>query len=153
MDSLLEHTATTYSYSTLTEMTGDTLRSILEDVSYNIFNPDPDYQQGVDMVRVGWMSYTIDPSAAMGSRISEMRLGRKLIEPSKYYRVAGWAPVNQGATGDPIWDLVARWLRKKKPVPIQVPNVPRIKNVSSHPGLTYRCGSASSLLQPKQLNH
>jgi sulfur-oxidizing protein SoxB len=140
MESLLEHTATTYSYSTLTEMTGDTIKSILEDVADNIFNPDPYYQQGGDMVRVGGMSYTIDPSAAMGSRISEMRLGRKLIEPSKNYRVAGWAPVNEGATGEPIWDLVARWLRNKKTVPIQVPNVPRIKNVSYNPGVTDRCG-------------
>ena len=140
MESLLEHTATTYSYSTLTEMTGDTIRSILEDVADNIFNPDPYYQQGGDMVRVGGMSYTIDPSAAMGSRISEMRLGRKLIEPSKNYRVAGWAPVNEGATGEPIWDLVARWLRNKKTVPVQVPNVPRIKNVSYNPGVTDRCG-------------
>lgn len=140
MESLLEHTATTYSYSTLTEMTGDTIKSILEDVADNIFNPDPYYQQGGDMVRVGGMSYTIDPSAAMGSRISEMRLGRKLIEPSKNYRVAGWAPVNEGATGEPIWDLVARWLRNKKTVPVQVPNVPRIKNVSYNPGVTDRCG-------------
>jgi sulfur-oxidizing protein SoxB len=121
-------------------MTGDTIKSILEDVADNIFNPDPYYQQGGDMVRVGGMSYTIDPSAAMGSRISEMRLGRKLIEPSKNYRVAGWAPVNEGATGEPIWDLVARWLRNKKTVPIQVPNVPRIKNVSYNPGVTDRCG-------------
>ena len=140
MESLLEHTATTYSHSTSTEMTGDTIKSILEDVADNIFNPDPYYQQGGDMVRVGGMSYTIDPSAAMGSRISEMRLGRKLIEPSKNYRVAGWAPVNEGATGEPIWDLVARWLRNKKTVPIQVPNVPRIKNVSYNPGVTDRCG-------------
>jgi len=140
MESLLEHTATTYSHSTSTEMTGDTIKSILEDVADNIFNPDPYYQQGGDMVRVGGMSYTIDPSAAMGSRISEMRLGRKLIEPSKNYRVAGWAPVNEGATGEPIWDLVARWLRNKKTVPVQVPNVPRIKNVSYNPGVTDRCG-------------
>ena len=140
MESLLEHTATTYSHSTLTEMTGDTIKSILEDVADNIFNPDPYYQQGGDMVRVGGMSYTIDPSAAMGSRISEMRLGRKLIEPSKNYRVAGWAPVNEGATGEPIWDLVARWLRNKKTVPVQVPNVPRIKNVSYNPGVTGHCG-------------
>src|SRR5665647_2858188 len=113
---LMDMTATTYSYATLTEMTGATIKTVLEDVADNLFNPDPYYQQGGDMVRVGGMSYAIDPNATMGSRISDMRLNGKLIEADKSYKVAGWAPVAEGATGEPVWDVVAQWLKTHKTV-------------------------------------
>ena len=139
MEALLAQTATTYSYSTLTEMKGETIRVILEDVADNIFNPDPYYQQGGDMVRVGGMSYAIDPTKAIGSRISEMRMGETLMDPNKVYKVAGWAPVTEGATGEPIWDLVARWLKDKKTVSIRALSVPRINGVDHNAGVTDRC--------------
>jgi len=139
MEALLAQTATTYSFSTLTEMKGETIKIILEDVADNIFNPDPYYQQGGDMVRVGGMSYTIDPHAAIGSRISEMRIGDTFIDPNKVYKVAGWAPVTEGATGELVWDLVARWLKDQKTVPIRTLGTPRIKGLDYNVGVTDRC--------------
>lgn len=139
MEALLEQTATTYSYSTLTEMTGGTIKVILEDVADNIFNADPYYQQGGDMVRVGGMTYTIDPNALIGSRISDMRIGETLIEANRIYKVAGWAPVREGVSGEPVWDVVARWLKHKKIVSAKDPNMPRIKGVDGSLGITDQC--------------
>jgi sulfur-oxidizing protein SoxB len=78
-------------------MSGETIKTILEDVADNLFNPDPYYQQGGDMVRVGGMQYTIDPAEAAGKRITDMRLKGKPIEANKMYKVAGWAPVSEAA--------------------------------------------------------
>nr|HMN57932.1 thiosulfohydrolase SoxB [Ottowia sp.] len=104
---LLDMTATTYSYATLTDMKGEMLKTVLEDVADNLFNPDPYYQQGGDMVRVGGLSYACDPLAEMGQRISDMRLKGQPIDPAKTYKVAGWAPVAEDAAkaGNPmVWD-------------------------------------------------
>ena len=103
-------------HSTLTEMKGSFIKTVLEDVADNLFNPDPYYQQGGDMVRVGGLQYRCDPKAAMGSRISDMRLDDKPIEASKTYKVAGWAPVAEGAQGEPIWEVVESWLADRKTV-------------------------------------
>ncbi len=135
MEHLLDQTATTYSYSTLTEMKGEMIKTVLEDVADNLFNPDPYYQQWVDMVRVGGMSYTIDPAARIGSRIRDMRLGDQPIEAGKTYKVAGWAPVAEGAKGEPVWDVVAGWLRSTKVVSARKLNTPRIVGVEGNPGL------------------
>ncbi len=135
MEHLLDQTATTYSYSTLTEMKGEMIKTVLEDVADNLFNPDPYYQQGGDMVRVGGMSYTIDPAARIGSRIRDMRLGDQPIEAGKTYKVAGWAPVAEGAKGEPVWDVVAGWLRSTKVVSARKLNTPRIVGVEGNPGL------------------
>ena len=89
---LLDMTATTYSYATLTDMKGDMIKTVLEDVADNLFNPDPYYQQGGDMVRVGGLTYACDPTAGAGKRISDMRLKGQLIDADKTYKVAGWAP-------------------------------------------------------------
>lgn len=113
---LLDMTATTYSYATVTEMTGETIKTVLEDVCDNLFNPDPYYQQGGDMVRVGGLQYSCDPVAKMGNRINDMRLNGKLIDPQKKYKVAGWAPVSEEArsAGNPqVWELVETWLKAK----------------------------------------
>ena len=100
---LLDMTATTYSYATVTEMTGATIKTVLEDVCDNLFNPDPYYQQGGDMVRVGGLAYTCDPKAGSGKRISNMMLKGKTIEADKTYKVAGWAPVAEGLVlGEPL---------------------------------------------------
>ena len=134
MEQLLDQTAITYPYTTLTPMTGETIKTVLEDVADNLFNPDPYYQQGGDMVRVGGMDYTIDPTAPMGQRIMEMRLNGRLIEAGKTYKVAGWAPVAEGVQGEPVWDVVARYLRAQKTVVAKAPKVPSIKGMQGNLG-------------------
>tara|TARA_B110000208_G_C11774118_1_gene431371 strand:+ start:28 stop:1359 length:1332 start_codon:yes stop_codon:yes gene_type:complete len=134
MENLMDQTATTYSHSTLTEMKGSQIKAIMEDVADNLFNPDPYYQQGGDMVRVGGMTYAIEPNAKMGSRIQDMRLNGKHIDANKAYKVAGWAPVAEGASGEPVWDVVATWIRDKKIIPTIKPNVPRIIGMDGNPG-------------------
>ena len=135
MEHLMDQTATTYSHTTLTQMSGATIKTVLEDVADNLFNPDPYYQQGGDMVRVGGMTYAIDPAAPMGSRISDMRLNGKLVDAGKTYKVAGWAPVAEGASGEPVWDVVAQWLRSEKVVKPRKLNMPRLIGVKGNPGL------------------
>ena len=138
MEHLLDQTAITYPYTTLTPMSGEMIKTVLEDVADNLFNPDPYYQQGGDMVRVGGMQYTIDPTASSGNRISDMRLGDKPIEANKTYKVAGWAPVSEAARdagGEPIWDVIATYLRQVKTIPAKAPNMPVIKGAAGNPGL------------------
>lgn len=108
-------TAMSYGACYRTEMTGETIRTILEDVADNIFNTDPYYQQGGDMVRIGGMGYQIDVSAPMGSRISNMTLLKdgSDIDPARAYVVAGWASVNEGTEGPQIWDVIESHIRKQ----------------------------------------
>ena len=114
---MMDQLAITYPYTTLTEMSGESIKGILEDVADNLFNPDPYYQQGGDMVRVGGMAYTCEPGQKMGQRISGMRLGGKPVEASRMYKVAGWAPVAEAARtapgSKPIWDVVETWLKSQ----------------------------------------
>jgi len=138
MEHLMDQTAITYPYTTVTEMTGATIKTILEDVCDNLFNPDPYYQQGGDMVRVGGLRYTCDPYAKMGGRISEMTLRGRPIEAEKKYKVAGWAPVAEEARtagGEPIWDLMAKYLRDRKIVKPPALNLPRLKGMSGNSGI------------------
>jgi sulfur-oxidizing protein SoxB len=138
MENVLDQTAITYPNVTLNSMSGEQIKQILEDVCDNLFNTDPYYQQGGDMVRVGGMTYTCDPSGASGQRISDMRLKGKLLDPNKTYKVAGWAAVSEAARdagGEPIWDLVARHLRGQKTIAPPHLNVPHLKNVSGNTGL------------------
>jgi len=135
---LMDMTAITYPYTTVTEMTGETIKAILEDVGDNLFNPDPYYQQGGDMVRVGDLQYSCTPAAAMGQRIGDMRLNGKLIEADRKYKVAGWAPVSEEAKnmgGKPIWDLVEPWLKSQGKVSQRKLNVPTLVGVGSNPGM------------------
>ena len=134
---LMDMTAITYPYTTLTEMTGETIKTILEDVADNLFNPDPYYQQGGDMVRVGGLQYKCEPSALMGKRIDDMRLNGKPIEADRKYKVAGWAPVSEEAKitgGKPIWDLVEPWLKAKGNVSQRKLNMPSLVGVAGNPG-------------------
>jgi sulfur-oxidizing protein SoxB len=135
MEHLLDQTATTYSYSTLSELTGEQIKVILEDVCDNLFNPDPYKQQGGDMVRIGGLTYACAPSAKMGGRIQDMRLGGKPLDPARKYKVAGWAPVAEGASGEPIWDVVARYLRAKKSVRRLNLNEPRLIGIDTNQGV------------------
>lgn len=107
-------TSMTYGEAYRVEMTGEFIHTVLEDVADNLFNPDPYYQQGGDMVRIGGMGYRIDINQPIGNRISELTLlktGEKL-DPAKTYVVAGWASVNQGTKGPQIWDVVENHIRK-----------------------------------------
>ncbi|WP_108508439.1 thiosulfohydrolase SoxB [Polynucleobacter acidiphobus] len=138
MEHLLDQTAITYPYTTVTNMSGEMIKTVLEDVADNLFNPDPYYQQGGDMVRVGGLQYTIDPAGGAGKRISEMRLNGNLIEAGKTYKVAGWAPVSEeakNAGGEAIWDLMARHLREVKTIKAVKLNEPVIKGVKGNPGM------------------
>ena len=140
---MMDQLAITYPYATLTEMSGETIKTVLEDVADNLFNPDPYYQQGGDMVRVGGLHYTCDPSQKMGARISDMRLGGlggKPIEADKRYKVAGWAPVAEEARtapgAKPVWDVVEAWLKAQggrvKPRTL---NTPKLVGVAGNPGI------------------
>ena len=135
---VMDQTAITYPYTTLADLTGETIKTILEDVCDNLFNPDPYYQQGGDMVRVGGMAYACDPGAKTGARISDMRFHGSPIEAGKKYRVASWAPVSEearSAGGEPIWEVVARYLRARKTIKPPTLNLPRLIGVSGNPGL------------------
>jgi sulfur-oxidizing protein SoxB len=107
-------TAITYPATWRTPMSGVRLKELLEDVADNLFNPDPYYQQGGDMVRTGGISYTIDINKPMGSRISDFRRSNgTLVDPAKDYVVTGWASVNEATEGPPIWDVVMRYVQGK----------------------------------------
>lgn len=135
---LMDQTAITYPWTTLTTMRGDMIKTILEDVGDNLFNPDPYYQQGGDMVRVGGLSYRCEPGAKMGSRIQDMRLGHKLIEADKTYKVAGWAPVQEASknAGPPVWDVVETYLKAHPVVKPPRLNAPVLVGMAGNPGLT-----------------
>ena len=138
MENLLDQTAITYPYVTLSSLSGAQIKTVLEDVCDNLFNPDPYYQQGGDMVRVGGLSYACDPMAPAGQRIQDMTLNGKPLEASKTYKVAGWAPVAEEARtagGEAIWDLVARNLRARKTVAPPRLNLPVLKGMDGNPGL------------------
>ena len=137
MEHLLDQTAITYPWTTVTNMSGEMIKTILEDVCDNLFNPDPYDQQGGDMVRVGGLQYTCEPTAKMGSRIQNMMLKGQPIDPAKNYKVAGWAPVSEEAknSGEPIWDVVAQYLRDIKTVKPVTLNLPTLKGAANNPGI------------------
>jgi len=131
---VMTQTAITYPTVTLNNTSGSRIKEILEDVADNLFNKDPYYQQGGDMVRVGGLKYSIDPTAGMGSRISNMELNGKPISADKEYSVAGWASVSQPLDGKPIWDVVSEYLRDKKTISHIELNEPVIKGAKDNPG-------------------
>ncbi|MES2399406.1 MAG: thiosulfohydrolase SoxB [Pseudomonadota bacterium] len=134
---LMDQTAITYPWTTLTDMRGDMIKTILEDVADNLFNPDPYYQQGGDMVRTGGLTYTCEPGAGMGSRIQDMRLKGKPIEADKTYKVAGWAPVAEASknAGPPVWEVMETWFKAHKTIKPVKPNTPKLVGVAGNPGL------------------
>jgi sulfur-oxidizing protein SoxB len=138
---VMDQTAITYPWTTVTEMSGETIKLILEDVCDNLFNPDPYYQQGGDMVRVGGMSYTCVPNEKIGRRIQDMTLNGKPIDASRKYKVAGWAPVSDVARktaleskAQPIWEVVETYLKDKKTIRSPSLNLPRLKGVDGNAG-------------------
>ena len=136
MEHVMDQTCITYPETYVREMTGENLKLILEDVADNLFNKDPYYQQGGDMVRLGGLDYSIDPGAGAGQRIADMQLDDgTAIEAAKNYKVAGWATVGSESPGAPIWDVVADYLRREDTARIKKLNSPKIKNVAGNPGI------------------
>jgi sulfur-oxidizing protein SoxB len=131
---VMDWCAITYPYTTLNDISGEMIKTILEDVGDNLFNPDPYYQQGGDMVRVGGLTYTCTPGEAMGKRISDMRLKGRPIEAGKTYKVAGWAPVAEGAKGEPVWEVITQYLKAKKSVAPKL-SLPKLVGVEGNPGI------------------
>ena len=135
LEHLMDQTAITYPQCTLNDLTGERIKVILEDVADNLFNPDPYLQQGGDMVRAGGLTFACNPRARPGSRISDLRVAGKPIEPSRTYKVAGWASVQENPVGEPIWEVVAQYLRDKKVIAPRRLNLPRLEGVAGDPGL------------------
>ena len=134
MEDVLAQTAITYPETYTQSMTGAQLKDVLEDVCDNLFNADPYYQQGGDMVRVGGMSYTCAPAETTGHRISELKLDNgRAIEPGKSYKVAGWASVNE-QKGAAVWDVFANYLRSGKTADQRGSGV-TLKGVEDNPGI------------------
>lgn len=131
-----DQTALTYGTVTRSLVSGELIKEILEDVADNLFNPDPYYQQGGDMVRVGGLQFSFDPTAKMGSRVSDMELDGKALDAKKEYPVAGWASVQENVPENkPIWDVVAGYLKDKKTIGAVELNVPRLKGVTGNSGI------------------
>ena len=134
MEDVLAQTAVTYPETYVATMTGTQIKDVLEDICDNLFNPDPYYQQGGDMVRVGGLSYACSPAENVGKRISELKLdGGRTLEANKSYKVAGWASVNE-QKGTPVWDVVANHLKSGKPPNRDAPGV-TLKGVDGNPGI------------------
>lgn len=137
-DDLSTQTAMTYPETYVKEMDGKTIKAILEDVADNLFNKDPYYQQGGDMVRTGGLSYTIDPTKTIGNRITNLQLTNgKKIEASKKYKVAGWSTVGSKSPGEPVWETVETYLQNIKHIDkgLKV-DTPDIIGVKGNPGIT-----------------
>jgi sulfur-oxidizing protein SoxB len=137
MDNVMDQTCITYPETYRREMSGADIKAILEDVCDNLFNADPYYQQGGDMVRLGGLDYVCEPGKSFGKRISSMTLddGTK-VAADKKYMVAGWATVGSKSPGRPIWEVVADYLRDQKSIKIRKLNTPRLVGVKGNPGIT-----------------
>jgi sulfur-oxidizing protein SoxB len=134
MQDVLSETAITYPETYVVSMTGSQIRDVLEDVCDNLFNADPYYQQGGDMVRVGGLAYTCTPAESVGRRISELKLDNgRTLEADKSYKVAGWASVNE-QNGAPVWDVLAKHLRSDKTPDRHGAGV-TLRGVDDNPGL------------------
>jgi sulfur-oxidizing protein SoxB len=134
LEHVMSQTAITYATATLNNLSGEDIKLIMEDVADNLFNVDPYYQQGGDMVRVGGIKYAIDPTKKIGNRITNMELNGKPLDPKKKYKVAGWASVERPREGIPIWEVVEQYLLDKETVSIKDLNVPTIKGVPNNEG-------------------
>lgn len=131
-------------------MTGAEIRKTLEQLSDKLFNDDPYQHQGGDMLRTGGLTYTCEPAADMGARISDMRLNGQPIDAEKSYKVARWgvgaSPSN--TKGAPIWDVVEQYLRQSSPGQLHTPNVPQLVGVNDNPGIAQDCGMPKSVSIP-----
>jgi len=133
MGDIMSQTAITYPEVYVQPMTGEQIKAILEDICDNLFNLDPYYQQGGDMVRTGGMSYRCAPNESSGNRISEMKFDGAALDPAKSYKVAGWASLNE-QKGAPVWETVASYLRDGKAKPKSTGSQVTITGVDDNPG-------------------
>ena len=127
LEDVYAHTALTYASTWTRELTGREIHAIMEDVADNLFHPDPYYRQGGDMVRLGGLTYAIEPSRPIGRRIRDVRVGNRPLDPARRYKATGWASVGE-ADGPPAWDVVADHLRGLRRV--RLPPPPRVRVVS-----------------------
>jgi sulfur-oxidizing protein SoxB len=134
LEQVMNLTAITYPDTVTNELTGAALKSLLEDICDNLFHPDPYYQQGGDMVRVGGMSYACTPGNRIGARIGDMRVRGKPVQADKTYKVASWAPVADGVSGEPVWEMLSRYLRDKKVVAPRKLELPRLVGTAGNLG-------------------
>jgi S-sulfosulfanyl-L-cysteine sulfohydrolase len=136
-DDLMTQTAMTYPETYARDITGSDIKAILEDVADNLFNEDPFYQQGGDMVRTGGISYRINPKAKMGERISEIVLSKtgEKLQASKSYKVAGWSTVGAQSPGEPVWETVETYLKNVKHISNVKVDTPDIIGVAGNPGI------------------
>jgi sulfur-oxidizing protein SoxB len=135
-EDIMAETAITYPNTYTSEMTGSQLKNIMEDVCDNLFNKDPYYQQGGDMVRIAGLRYTCNPGAAKGRRISALELeSGKPVEPHKKYKISGWAAVNSIPSGKPIWDVVAQYLEQRGNTKIERLNTPKLIGLKGNHGI------------------
>jgi sulfur-oxidizing protein SoxB len=132
---LMDQTAITYPHVTVNALSGADIKAILDDVCDNLFHPDPYLQQGGDMVRVGGLTYTCAPHALREQRVTDLRLHGKPLDAGRRYKVVSWAPVAEGAKGEPVWDVVERYLKDRKVIAPSRPNVPRLLGVEKNQGL------------------
>ena len=135
LEDLMSQVAITYPEVTVTEMSGASLKQVLEDVADNLFHPDPYYQQGGDMVRVAGINYSLSPFSKFGSRVQNIEFKGRALEANKIYKVAGWASVRR-ADGEPIWDLVSRWLKSLNRAPTIKANQPTLIGLANNLGVS-----------------
>ncbi len=136
MDDLMTQTAITYPTATVNDISGEQIKVILEDIADNLYHPDPYYQQGGDMVRVGGLKYTLDLTQSHGKRIQDLEVRGKPLDARKAYKVAGWASVQPDPAGTrPIWDVVADYLRQKKTVSVGQAYIPKLKGADGNSGI------------------
>ena len=135
MEHVLDQTAITYPQCTLNELTGETIKAIFEDVCDNLFNPDPYLQAGRRHGARRRPDFACTPTASRGIRISDLRVGETPLDAGRTYKVAGWASVQEKPEGEPIWEVVATYLRDRKVIAPRRLNLPRLEGVAGNPGL------------------
>jgi S-sulfosulfanyl-L-cysteine sulfohydrolase len=135
LENVMDMTAISYPETEVKDMSGSDVKELLEDACDQLFNPDPYAQHGADMLRVGGLTYTCDPHKAKGQRISNLLFAGKPIEANKKYKVASWG--NGAKGGQPVWEVVATYLRQKKEIPAIKPNLPKLVGVDGDPGIAW----------------
>ena len=126
VEDVMAQTAITYPGITVRDLTGAQIKDALEDIADNLFNPDPYYRQGGDMVRTRGLSYSCEPAGAFGRRTTELRVKGEPLEADKRYRVASWAPVAQITNGGPVWEPIKEYLRSRTTTRIDSVNTPKL---------------------------
>lgn len=137
-EDVMAQTAITYPQVTVRHYTGEEIKSIMEQIADNLYNKDPYYVQGGDMVRVGNVQYTIDPAAGFPHYIRDLRIGGKPVEAQRKYKFAGWADVTKPQSGEPVWEVYARWLKRQKRVHVERLDLPQLtREMKGNPGIAY----------------